>query len=246
MRAVTDSGVSVGATALAAVLVCYADPDGSSCYPGDERIRRHLGGVSPRTVSKWRWELRRAGLLACVRRATSSGRGGGRGSAAEWRLQLPRNDRHQGSGEYLNDQHQGSGEYVNDRNVDDRMTGTPATPHLPMTSPLQADVVNQGAGSGPPPELIDFVIGQVRERTGETITEGYARRGIRQKLDGRGPVADPARYLAAVIGNDPQWWLPTPTPPPFPGGTAEHRPPPAAVEEQFAELRARLNSRPPQ
>jgi hypothetical protein len=63
LRAVAeDRDLSKGATALAALLVKYANADGTSCRPGDERLRTRLK-VKKRALISYRRELRQAGLL---------------------------------------------------------------------------------------------------------------------------------------------------------------------------------------
>lgn len=59
-----------------------------------------------------------------------------------------------------------------------------------------------------------IAIAEVQQRTGRTITRADAERGIEAKLAGKHP-GYPAAYLRKIIGDDPRWWLPTPTPPPY-------------------------------
>jgi hypothetical protein len=85
LRSVLEtSELSVGATALAALLATYANADGTSCRPGDDRLSGRLD-VTARMLRNYRRELRDSGLLAQVRRQSP-------GRAAEWRLILPASD----------------------------------------------------------------------------------------------------------------------------------------------------------
>ncbi len=62
---IRDSSLSIGARLLIAVLKSYAW-NGSTCYPGQERLAAELG-VSSRTIRRLLCELRDAGLLIIQR-----------------------------------------------------------------------------------------------------------------------------------------------------------------------------------
>ena len=206
-RLVLRSDVSRGAKLLAGALLDYMDPDGSNCRPGDRLLALDLA-VTERTIKEWRRELVRAGLLRCAHRGHSGGRGGGPGEAAVWRPVIPVNEGNEVSPDSVNEGNPRSPHSVNEGKPDVRMRGSLTYPHLPRTSPLLAEVGNQGAGSGPPPELIEFVIGSVHERTGKTITRTDADRCIRIKFDEYGGLPPaPRHHLGNLIAENPDWWL---------------------------------------
>jgi hypothetical protein len=89
LRMVRNTNLSLGAKALAAMLVTYANPDGTSCRPGDSRLQEDLAGSTDRSIRRWRAELVCAGLLTCARRSAGDIAGTGAGWPAEWRLTLP-------------------------------------------------------------------------------------------------------------------------------------------------------------
>lgn len=81
LRAVRKADLSVGATALAAVMASYAEENGRECRPGDKLLRARLK-VKERALLNYRLELKDAGLIALASTHAP-------GRAAEWRLILP-------------------------------------------------------------------------------------------------------------------------------------------------------------
>jgi hypothetical protein len=223
LRTVRSAEISRDAKALSLVLACYANPDGTSCRPGDERLRDDLansrGKPTDRSIRRWRAELITTGLLAQSRRACSPGRGGGAGRSAEWRLILPGMTGQAGHNEsrvmtgQLRHPHS-----AHDRTAGDVLTGqgatysqdsrsTPTYPRdLPKTFPGQIDVGRSATGGSghTPPDLIDLVRQEIRRATGRDIDDDWAIKTINLLLGAaNGYIANPSGYIRQAICDEP-------------------------------------------
>jgi hypothetical protein len=141
-----------------------------------------------RQATSW---ARKTGFLEMTRRGHRIDNE--RVTASEWKLLLP--NRHAG----------GPNRHA------DAARGGPNR-HVATTQPARGTAPSSSRPSLS--KLGVFAIGEVLRLTGKTITEDEAERAIKIKLNGKHPNY-PQKYLAKIIADDPQWWLPTPMPPRF-------------------------------
>jgi hypothetical protein len=213
------------------LLATYADGDGTSARPGEERLAA-AAGLSTSTVRRALALARRLGWV--VRSAASTARSRGRGRADEYALtvpgQAPAEPAPAGRGRRLcaHADRDGagmhwleSGERCPDappatgrpRPVDGRghrapvveRTGhqRPGAPGTGARSPEQDHPADQiRPGAAALGGLARVVVETIREVTGRTVDPFHARLVVRQLVGDRAGVRNPAAYVAGAIRRD--------------------------------------------
>lgn len=178
---------------LALTLATFMNPDGSRCWPGQERLAAALGVTHPSTVQRATEALEEAGFLEVVRYAGGRSPGaGGRGQRSHLYVPVLPPDQSRNGAEQMDEDQSRSPAEQNTGPVPQRCTTSPAAVHdqsrsaagRPSQDHPKTTTTTRARDDDPPPGTIPAQPEVVVDRDHEEQTESDHQRHQLEHLPG--------------------------------------------------------------